>query len=93
MPYARFVQALRVASDSETSAQRDRMVQAAFIGWQVRSATAKTPRFKVYLKRMGLGDTAERLTPEQRAAEVAHAREISTRARRAFSVSRLKKVS
>lgn len=66
MPYARFVQATRVAAAERARADQEAWRLAAFIGWQAAGASGALKSgtsFDKYLRDLGLGQP-ERLRPK-----------------------------
>ena len=91
IPYARLLQAVRLASESVVNAEREQYRQSAFVGWQVRSAVAgslggggSTPPFGRYLRQLGL--EAPTVTADRE-----RARENVERVRAAFAAGRMKR--
>ena len=63
MPYARLVQATRVAIDEAQRSTKNDLVNAAFIGYQFaasQGALKSGMNFQKYLEGMGLGDKTAR---------------------------------
>lgn len=84
MPYARYVQELRIISQHVEMQARQGMIESAFVGWQVSGALgAKVGTFGKYAKKMGLMP-GEKISPEQRRREIAAARRNTDRALEAF---------
>jgi hypothetical protein len=92
IPYARLLQAVRLASENAVDAARERYRTAAFVGWQLRAAVAgafgggsKTPSFGRYLRQLGLDQA-----PAPRAN---HARASANvgRVRAAFAAGRMRR--
>lgn len=57
IPYDRFVQAIRVASDEKQSQSQAELLNAAFVGWQVAGAVGgskKLGSFKRYAQQLGV---------------------------------------
>jgi hypothetical protein len=54
---------------------RDRMVAAAFVGWQMGAGQKTT--FDEYLRKIGLGDKPRKMSKEEIAAEIKRANEIA----------------
>jgi hypothetical protein len=91
IPYARLLQAVRLASESATRAERTEYQRAAFVGWQLRSLVIgmfgdhKRPTpFGTYLRELGLADPASPGTSRGMRSELARAKETEERLRRAF---------
>ena len=91
IPYARLLQAVRIASESAAEVERGRYRLAAFIGWQVRAATGfgSTPAFGRYLHQLGLD--REPITSEGVRAGRERARANVERVREAFKLGRMRK--
>lgn len=87
MSYARFLQASRVAGEAAARDAKGQMKAAAFIGYQQAmswGALRKGTTFQGYLRSIGMGESAPRMTQEQREAEIKTARENAERVRVAF---------
>ena len=69
IPYARFMQELRLAGEAVVESARERMREAAFIGWQVQGAFGGKglPTFGRYLRMLGLHAPDELLPDAKRA--------------------------
>ena len=96
IPYARLLQAVRLASEAAADAARERYRHAAFVGWQLRSAVAGALggrsgnlSFGKYLRQLGLD------RDPVSAADVRAGRERAsvntTRVREAFRAGRMRK--
>lgn len=88
MPYARFVQASRVAGEAAARAAKGEMQVAAFIGWQMAASWGslkKGTSFEKYMRMLGMRDETPSMTKEAREAEIERARANAERVRLAFA--------
>ena len=64
LPYARFVQILRVGRTEETAEKKERMREQAFLGWIIyRLQPSEKPKlsYKEWLENFGLSEKRERI--------------------------------
>jgi len=94
VPYARLLQAVRLASEDAAEAARDRYRQSAFVGWQVRSAVVgalggggNPPAFGEYLRQLGFDKEPVVTTSRERVSENVN------RVRSAFAGGRMRKIA
>jgi len=92
IPYARLLQAVRLASEHAVDTAKERYRQSAFIGWQVRTAVAgslggggRMPSFGRYLRQLGLEQAPAASGSRDRA------RENVERVRAAFAAGRMRR--
>lgn len=96
IPYARLVQAIRLAAERATQDARARLREAAFVGWQVRTALVGTlgggrgASFREYLEQLGLDDDS--IEARQQRAPRARALANADKVREAFRAGRMKRV-
>lgn len=81
LPYARFREILEVVVDAVGQEKRDRMVEAAFIGWQGYlgwpKAKGRQPmQFRRWLSQMGLEDKPEPPSEAERTRTILKARDV-----------------
>lgn len=93
IPYARFLQATRVAAEAAGRENETAMKVAAFVGWQNAGsfgALKKGTDFGRYLRSLGLGDKrrggSTKLSREQREREIAEARAAVAKVNKAFGM-------
>lgn len=98
IPYARLVQAIRLAGEAAQSQTQDEWRRAAFVGWQqavtIRASFGdkRPPGFSTWLRQFGLHDHQPGLTAEERERELAAAREAAERVSTAFAKHGVRKV-